>query len=259
MPDTKKKMKMVAPYPAWPTFRRFLGDLVAKGTTPSQIDHTVMVGKSGSAQSAIRKALQFLGLTDTHNAPTPRLHRLLEAFDGDEWPSTLGTIIQEAYAPILGDLDLENGTAQQLADCFRTRGNVSGNTLTMAVRFFLGALDEAGAKRSPYFVAPPRPAARKRVTATAVKNGDAAKSGQAIGLGTKAEDSAAPTAEPDQASSPWPSQPFLLPTRGEPIVIQAPKDLSLAEWEIIDAFVRGMIRLSGSKVPPPSADTEDGG
>ena len=259
MSDATKRKNATAPYPAWPTFRRFLGDLVAKGTTPSRIDHTVMVGKSGSAQSAIRKALQFLGLIDAQHAPTPELHRLLDAFDSDDWSSTLKTVTLSAYEPILVDLDVENGTAQQLAECFRSQGNVSGNTLTMAVRFFLGALDEAGVKRSPYFVAPPRPPTKKSVAANAVKEDEPAKPEQMSGSVTKAADKPATHPEPRQPVSPWPSQPFLLPTRDRPIVIQAPKDLSLAEWGIIDAFVRGMIELSGNKMPPPSADTKDGG
>ena len=242
MSDSTTERKMVAPYPAWPTFRRFLGDIVAKGT-PSQIDHTVMVGKSGSAQSAIRKALQFLGLTDTNDTPTSKLRSLLDAFDSDQWPATLQPIILDAYAPMLVDLDLENGTAQQLADCFRKRGNVSGNTLTMAVRFFLGALDEAGAKRSVYFVAPRRPASKKSAAPIDVKEDGDPQQTQAVASGTKKEASDVASEERHQRNSRWPSQPFLLPTRREPIVLQAPKDLSLAEWEIIDTFVRGMIKL----------------
>ena len=257
MSESETTRKLVAPYPAWPTFKSFLGDLVAKGT-PSRIDHTVMVGKSGSAQSAIRKALQFLGLTNTKNAPTSRLHGLLGAFDSDEWPSTLGTVILEAYAPIVGELDIENGTAQQLADCFRKHGNVSGNTLTMAVRFFLGALDEAGVKRSTYFVAPRRPPTKKKSVRTPPKDTAAAAGGQEGGLAKKAKD-AVPPRDPSRPSTRWPSQPFLLPTRDEPIVIQAPTDLNLAEWTIIDAFVRGRIELAGSEKPPSAVRTADGG
>jgi hypothetical protein len=51
----------------------------------------------------------------------------------------------------------------------------------------------------------------------------------------------------------------MLPTRSDPIVLKAPRDLNLAEWSIIDAFVRGMIQLGADMVPPPSAETEDGG
>ncbi len=169
----------MAPYAAWRTFRRFLGDLVVKGM-PSRIDHTVMVGKSGSTQSAIRKTLQFLDLTDSSDVPTPKLGTLLRAFDSDGWPTALRRVILEAYAPILEGLDLEHGTAQQLADRFRTQGNVSGNTLTVAVRFFLGAVDEAGVQRSVYFVAPPRPpkknAVRRPTNQVAVKKAKAAES-----------------------------------------------------------------------------------
>ena len=186
MSDSKRERKLVAPYPAWPTFRRFLRELVTKGT-PSRIDHTVMVGKSGSAQSAIRKTLQFLGLTDTQNTPTDQFHGLLGALDSEDWQDALRPVILDAYAPILSDLDLENGTAQQLADCFRKRGNVSGNTLTMAVRFFLGALDEAGVKRSTYFVAPPRPPTKKRGAVKTV-NGDVAQAAQSAGSGTRRDD-----------------------------------------------------------------------
>ena len=256
MSDSKTERKLVAPYPAWPTFRGFLRDLASKGT-PSRIDHTVMVGKSGSAQSAIRKALQFLKLTDTQNTPTAQLRRLLGALDSEEWQDTLRPIILDAYAPITVGLDLENGTAQQLADCFRKRGNVSGNTLTMAVRFFLGALSEAGVKRSTYFVAPPRPPTKKGVAAKAAKT-DVGQAGHSGRSGTRRDDDPPSIGNPESKSR-WPSQPLFLPTRSEPILIQAPKDLSLAEWQIIDAFYRGMIGLRESEAPPPSVDTENGG
>ncbi len=248
MSDSGERRKIVVPYPAWPTFRRFLGDIASKGT-PSRIDHTVMVGKSGSAQSAIRKALQFLGLTDRKGTSTPKLHGLVNTFGSDEWPTALRPVILDAYAPVLENLDLENGTAQQLADCFRKRGNVSGNTLTMAVRFFLGALDEAGVKRSVYFVAPPRPPTKKAIAPKTAGKDGAVQQPQGVGSGTTKEGSGGP-AGPQETNSRWPSQPFLLPTRSEPIVLQAPKDLSLAEWEIIDAFVRGMVKLRGDKGAP---------
>lgn len=50
----------------------------------------------------------------------------------------------------------------------------------------------------------------------------------------------------------------MLPTRRDPIILNAPKDLNLGEWNIIDTFVRGMIQL-GADMPPPSEGTEDGG
>ena len=257
MSDSTNGQKRVVPYAAWRTFRTFLGDLATKGT-PSRIDHTVMAGKSGSVQSAIRKTLQFLALTDAGGVPTPKLEKLLGVLDTDEWDATLQRVVFDAYAPIVEDLDMATGTAQQLADAFRTHGHVSGNTLTMAVRFFLSALDEAGVERSVYFKAPPRPPAKKRgaPTNTEEADGQAAKVG---GSGAWRPDVGDSVSESRQSESPWESQPFMLPTRSDPIVLKAPQDLSLAEWSIIDAFVRGMIQLGADMGPPPSAETEDGG
>ncbi|MCY3942643.1 MAG: DUF5343 domain-containing protein [Gemmatimonadetes bacterium] len=233
----------------------FLGELREK-RIPSRIDHTVMVGKSGSVQSAIRRTLTFLGLTDTMGIPTPRLRNLVEALDTNEWQATLGGVILEAYKPLLEDLDLEKGTEQQLADAFRARGNVSGNTLTMAVRFFLGALDNAGVERSPYFRAPKRPPAKKHATASH-QNGGAEPDGDADDSAAVASDPEV-NAETNKSGERWPSQPFLLPTRSQPIVLEAPRDLSLAEWKIIDSFVRGMIELRGQAAPSPADDTVNG-
>ena len=88
MSDSTNEQKRVAPYAAWRTFRSFLGELATKGT-PSRIDHTVITGRSGSVQSAIRKTLQFLDLTDAENVPTQKLTRLLDALDTERWAGTL--------------------------------------------------------------------------------------------------------------------------------------------------------------------------
>ena len=257
MSDSTNVRKRVVPYAAWRTFRSFLGDLVTKGT-PSRIDHTVMTGKSGSVQSAIRKTLQFLDLTDASNTPTDKLQSLLGALDTDEWAPALKRVVLDAYGPIVEDLDMETGTAQQLAECFRTRGHVSGNTLTMAVRFFLGALKDAGVKHSGYFAAPPRPPSKKRGTPKTADD-DEGRAAKTDGSGTPKPDAHGANSGPGRPESPWQAQPFLLPTRSDPILLKAPKDLSLAEWAIIDAFVRGMIQLGGDSMPPSSVDTENGG
>ena len=191
--------------------------------------------------------------------PTPKLRNLVEALDTDEWQEMLRGVVLHAYRPIIEDVDLEKGTAQQLAEAFSTRGHVSGNTLTMAVRFFLGALAEAGVERSPYFRAPRRPPPIKKHAAVNPQHGT-------NGSDNDAEDSAADqTTDPEvnsggvETGERWQSQPFLLPTRSRPIELQAPKDLSLAEWKVIDSFVRGMIELRKQKAPPPTGDTEDRG
>ena len=243
MTDEKADTANTVPYASWLTFKRFVGEL-AKKSMPNRIDHTVMSGKSGGTQSTLRGALRFLELTDGDLTPTEEFRGLVAAYDkGSQWEEVLRPIVMKAYARIVDGLDLKRGTAHQLAECFRKRGKVSGNTLTMAVRFYLNALDDADIERSPYFAAPKRPARKKQAKAPPQE-----KNSSSALPASPAEETTVPGAK--EAATDWPSHPFHIPTRSQPVIVTAPKDLTEQEWVLIDTFMRGMIALAPTKTLP---------
>ena len=231
------------PYASWKSFTGFIDELAPKGL-PHRIDYTVMPNRSGATQSALRVALAFLGLT-VGDVPTDSMKELLASHGNDEeWKKTLRRIVVDAYAPLTHGLSIDHGTAQQLAECFRNQGNVNGSTLTRAVRFYLSALGEAGISYSTYFKAPPAP--RKRAPKSKTKS-DKTTNDSAEALG-KAKETMPSGGEPRPADSrgesEWPVHSFLIPTRQHPIRVEAPRDLTTAEWRLIDAFVQGTIELA---------------
>lgn len=149
-------VKVTPAYASWKTTRGLIEDL-HKTAIPPKVDRTVMKKMSGSAQSQVRVALRFLGLTTDDDDITDRMKRLVKAFGTEEWKDELRKVVEDAYAPILGAVPVENGTAQQLHDAFRQRTDVSGSSFRKAVRFFLNAARESGMKVSPHFVAPSAP------------------------------------------------------------------------------------------------------
>lgn len=245
-------------YAPWKSFKGFIEELAPKGL-PQRIDYTVMPNRSGATQSALRVALAFLGLT-VGDVPTDSMKELLASYgNDDEWKKTLRKIVVDAYAPLTQDLSIDHGTAQQLAECFRNRGNVKGSTLTRAVRFYLSALSEAGISYSQYFKAPPAP--RKRAPKSKTKP-DQTTNDSAVPPGKVQEkrSSGGKSAAADRrVESEWPVHSFLVPTRQHPIRVEAPKDLTRAEWRLIDAFVQGTIELTEKKSPSPSGRTEGEG
>ncbi len=121
-----KDQQTTAPYASWKSFITFL-ELLADMGVPHRIDRTVMSRMSGATQSNIRVALAFLELTDSDGEPT----------DARVWRITTERarsgrircgVIMTAYAPLISELSLETGTADQLWRCFREHGSVRGST-----------------------------------------------------------------------------------------------------------------------------------
>ena len=243
---TNGKGGQTAPYPSFASFKSFISDLVEKGL-PDRIDRTVIVGRSGTGKSALKGALDFLGLINAVGVPSAAFKDLKEKIENEaEWKPALGEIITDAYAPIIGDLSLTNGTAGQLATRFRENGNVSGATLTSAVRFYLAALDDAGIDRSERLKAPPRSKSSKKRRA---KGGDE--------NGNDENERVDKDFTPDvPIPDGWVSQPMYLPGRPEPIRIVIPTDLKAWEWELVNAYIAGYVERNEKKASAPG-DTDD--
>ena len=138
----------IPPYVSYRTFRNFLVQLETQGL-PARIDRSVLAHKSGSVQSQLFLALQFLGLVHKSGKPTEDLKRLL-AGSQTQRMAHLKARLERSY-PFVFDsgFDVENATSDQTEELFRRTG-ASGETLRRCISFFVAAARESGIAVSSY-------------------------------------------------------------------------------------------------------------
>jgi hypothetical protein len=153
---TDKPEKSSPPIISYKTFTNFLKSL-STTAVPASIDRSIMAKMSGITQNQTLSALRFLRCIGPNGVVQHPLHNLVKAFGTESWSSVLTDVISDAYVEIVDGLDLDNGTASQLAFAFKKRGGVDGQMLSKAVRFYLKAMTDAGLTYSPHFKAPPAP------------------------------------------------------------------------------------------------------
>ena len=107
---------------------------------PPKIDRSVFPTFSGSVQSWVLSAFEFLGFTDADGIVQPRLRRWID--EPVARPSIMREIIGERYADVVA-LANSNGTPAQMREEIEKLG-VSGTTSQKAVRFYLAASEFAG-------------------------------------------------------------------------------------------------------------------
>ena len=260
MPESKSP-QATAPYASWKSFMTFLDQLADMGL-PQQVDRTVMSKMSGATQSNIRVALSFLKLTDSGGAPTDALRRLVgQHGDGEAWQAALRDVVLGAYEPVISDLSLESGTADQLWKCFRENGNVRGSTLSRAVRFFLAALGAAGVKHSRYFKAPTRrPTKAKQDSDGSSGGAEALRAEQPAQKASERESdqSDARHRQADRITRDWRSHSFHLPNYENPVEVRAPTAITQEEWELVNLFMTGAIKLATRQPSPPDSAEDEG-
>jgi hypothetical protein len=132
------------------TLDNFIERLKATGI-PIVIDSDLTQTMSGGMASALMSALRFLGLVDQPGTPQESLRRLVAAYGTDRWKEVFGDLVDEAYADIVGDLDLTTATRSMLDDRFRKNSKAAGQVLDKAARFYLGALERMQRPLSPHF------------------------------------------------------------------------------------------------------------
>src|SRR5437879_8589341 len=104
-------------------------------------------------KSQLMSALKALKLVQPNSTSTKELRELVKAYNTEEWQPVLGNIITNAYLEVTRDVDVDSGTAQQLAKAFKEVGKVDGQVLDKAVRFYLAAVAASGHTISPHFTA----------------------------------------------------------------------------------------------------------
>ena len=176
MPDNKKITGTIAPYIPFKTFVTFIQKL-HETNAPSVIDRSVFPTMSGSVRSQLMSTLRFTGLIDSQGTVQSNLLTIVNSYNTEAWTETISKFVFDAYADIIGDVNLDNGTAAQLREAFRERGSVDKQVLDKAVRFYLAALDASGVTYSPHFKVRQQRTGRPRKSKSTKKKGKSEETG----------------------------------------------------------------------------------
>ncbi len=130
------------PYVTYATWMRVLEDV--RERKPTQLDNSYFrdLGLSDSTGVTVRAALSFLGLIEGDGMPTENFLELAGAEVNDR-KRLLRQIVDEAYGPIVGGVDLEHATMGHLQDRFKRVG-AEGDVGNKCVTFFLALAKDAG-------------------------------------------------------------------------------------------------------------------
>lgn len=250
MSETADKGRTV-PFGPWKTFKSFIEtDLKAK-TVPAQIDSSLFKGKkSGTDARQLRAALRYYGLVEGANdATTDRLRAVVKAYGTDAWKQTVSDLVR-SYDALLSGVDVSNATQKELNDAFREHGNVTGNTLTKAVRLYLAMATEAGVKLSPHFVsvraigesAGESASSSAQPTPKAATNGNAkprrrrSRGSQSQSAPSQSENGGAETTPPANVDA-------IRPLPGSEFRVWIPHDMPKAELEFAMKYLRDYLKL----------------
>ena len=183
-------------YVSWPAFYSFLGKLKETAIPPT-MDSSVMKGLSRPVCSQLRTTFRWLGLVTESDSTTDVMEALVGAHGTPQWKDTLGKVIGDAYADLVGDLNLTSGTGNQLSARFREY-NVTGETLAKAVRFYLHALKSADLEFSPHFT-PPSVRRKPRAKSNNGEDGSKTRQNSTNGHGGKGRSESEEQHPPDPA------------------------------------------------------------
>ena len=147
-----KKPSKTVPYIPFKTFTGFI-DKLHSTAVPSIIDSSLLETMSGSMKGQLLSSLRFLNLVGVDNVVNESLINLIKAYKTDAWETALKGVFMESYHEITDKINLHTGTAQQLNDSFKKLGNIDGQMLDKAIRFYLTGLENSGTKYSPFFKA----------------------------------------------------------------------------------------------------------
>jgi hypothetical protein len=227
--------KVSPPYMSYGVFKSAI-DTLAESTVPTgPLDRRVLDNLSGGDHGALISGLRFLGYVDDERRATESYRKLVGAAKVPAQFNGLLADVMVKYDPIVGDLDVEFGTAAQLEKAFRDYGVPPGQMLTKTIRFYIKLLQEIGVKVSPHITKPkPRPS----------RNG-----------GKKTErNSGKGTFTPSGVESSMPKGFDRMPVPGLPhAFIQFPLDLTTDQVDLFGAVVNVLKTFAKGK----SGKTED--
>lgn len=165
MTINSEKPKPSVAYIPFKTFTNFI-DRLNSSAVPPVIDTSILLQMSGSMRSQLMSALRSMHLIDDNGNVQPSLNNLVSDYNTDIFQQSLKDIISQSYDHVVKNVDINSGTAKQLTQAFRENGNVDGQMLEKAIRFYLAALKETGILVSPHFTIrkPRKPRVKKPKT-----------------------------------------------------------------------------------------------
>lgn len=157
------------PYVTYATWTRVMEDV--KQRKPTHLDGSYFrdLGLSDSTGVTVKAALWYLGLIEGDGLPTDKLMEMVNA-EGDARKVVIREVLQEAYGPVVGDVDLGHTTMGHLQDCFK-RAGAEGNVGHKCVTFFLALAKDAGMTLSPSLLTKSRVGAPQRHETSAAAAG----------------------------------------------------------------------------------------
>ena len=111
MATGEQKQKILPAYVPYGTFKNFMETLKKTGL-PDRIDKSVMPNLAGGTRGHLISTLKFLGLIGPSGEPGEGLETL-SAVGTDEWGGVLKLILDHAYGPVIGDLNLKAASPGQ--------------------------------------------------------------------------------------------------------------------------------------------------
>ncbi|MFZ0480688.1 MAG: hypothetical protein WAL71_16230 [Terriglobales bacterium] len=130
-------------------------ETLAEATVPSgPLDRRVLDKMSGADHGALMSGLGFLGYVDADRKATPEYRALIQEWNIDKtnYQARLFETLSVKYADIIGDVNVQTGTAAELEKAFKNYGVQAGQMLTKTIRFYVKMLAECGVSVSPHIL-----------------------------------------------------------------------------------------------------------
>jgi len=140
--------KISPPYMSYGVFKSAIDTLAESVVPTGPLDRRVLDNLSGADHGALISGLRFLGYVDDERRATESYRKLVAAAKDPAKFKELLMEVMVKYDPIIGDLDIEFGTAAELEKAFRDYGVPQGQMLTKTIRFYIKMLQEIGVKVS---------------------------------------------------------------------------------------------------------------
>ena len=235
--------KQVPPYLPWDTFKTFITHLKATAV-PSRIDKSVMPEDMPRlVRGQVQSCLRFLGLVGASGETNDLLKKLVDSCDRDTWKTAVREAVVNAYATLIGDLNIDDATQHQLDEKFKAV-DVDGQMLLKCVRFYLAAMKDAGMNFSPHLNA------RRNSPSPSRRRIGAGKSSGAKDVDNQAQQ--IPKKPPASIAAPTVDDPgtqrYPLYFRGKPSgALIVPCSLTLADCKVIELQLEVLKAYAGNE------------
>jgi hypothetical protein len=142
------------PYMTPGVFKTAIETLAGATVPTGPLDRRVLDKMSGADHGALMSGLGFLGYVDEDRKATAEYRELIQAWqtDNTKYQALLFEALSVKYADIIGDVNVQTGTAAELEKAFKSYGVQAGQMLTKTIRFYVKMLAECGIDVSPHIL-----------------------------------------------------------------------------------------------------------